>query len=103
MVGLGPTIHVFADTIKGKTWTDGLRRSRRRGRTSREVKHLLPDGPLVRRRRDVAGRIGRRRRRIGGGLGGGIRGCTNDSTDRDACCDATPIWSAVVVAVAAAA
>ena len=36
-------------------------------------------------------------------MGGGIRGRTNDSTDRDARCDATPIWSAVVVAVAAAA
>jgi hypothetical protein len=36
-------------------------------------------------------------------LGGGIRGGTNNSTDRDARCDATPIRSAVVVAVAAAA
>ncbi len=35
-------------------------------------------------------------------MGGGIRGRTNDSTDRNARCDATPIWTGVVVAVAAA-
>jgi hypothetical protein len=52
MVGLGPTIHVFADTIKGKTWMVGPRPSpghaspaMKEGRTSREVKRLLPDAP----------------------------------------------------------
>ncbi len=58
---------------------------------------------LIRWRRDVARRISRRRCCIGGRLGGGIRGRTNHSTDRDARRDATPIRSGVVVAVAAAA
>ena len=49
--GLATGIHVFADTIKGKTWLvgRGLRRvmppAMKEGRTSREVKRLLPDAP----------------------------------------------------------
>ena len=45
MVGLGPTIHVFADTIKGKTWMDRPSPVMTAGRTSREVKRLLADAP----------------------------------------------------------
>ena len=52
-------------------------------------------------RRDVTRGIGRRRSCIGRRLGGGIRGRTNHGTNRDASRDAAPVWSGVVVAVAA--
>ena len=58
---------------------------------------------LVRRRRDAARWIGRRRRCIGRGLGGGIGGRANHGTNRDASRDTAPVWSGVVVAAAAAA
>jgi len=54
-------------------------------------------------RRDVARGIGRWRSYIGRGLGRGSRGRTDNCANRDARRDATPVWSAVVVTVAAAA
>ena len=58
---------------------------------------------LIGRRRDVSGRIGRRRRRIGGGAGRRCRGRAHHGTNRDPRGDTTPVWSAVIIAVAAAA
>ncbi len=64
---------------------------------------ILPRFSLLWWRLDVARRIGRWRRCIGAGLGRGIRGRADNGAYRDACRDATPVRSAVVVAVAAAA
>ena len=73
------------------------------GRLAQDVGCILPRVSLLWWRLNVAGRIGRRRRRIGAGLGRGIRGRADNGAYRDARRDATPVWSAVVVAVAAAA
>src|ERR1700722_15850103 len=64
---------------------------------------LVQMNRLIWWRRDVARGIGRRRRYIGGGLGCGSRGRSDNGAHGDPRRDATPVWSAVVVTVAATA